>query len=109
LKCRTDAEGALKVGPASTGADPGPICYGKRTEMKVTDANLCLGRLVPEHFLGGAPRLRTGGLQAPLGKMTAALGRAGPGGAEPGDEHGADPGHAGEVLGAPAGGGPGAP
>jgi len=48
-----DAGGSLKVGPQSAGADPGPICYGKGTAITVTDANLFLGRLVPEHFLGG--------------------------------------------------------
>jgi N-methylhydantoinase A len=48
-----DDGGALKVGPESAGADPGPICYGKGNRITVTDANLYLGRLVPEHFLGG--------------------------------------------------------
>ncbi|MCZ6614342.1 MAG: hydantoinase/oxoprolinase family protein, partial [Chloroflexi bacterium] len=48
-----DAGGALQVGPRSAGADPGPACYGKGTEVTVTDANLLLGRLVPAHFLGG--------------------------------------------------------
>ncbi len=50
---RLDAGGSLKVGPESAGADPGPICYGKGSEITVTDANLLLGRLIPEHFLGG--------------------------------------------------------
>ena len=40
---RFDAGGALRVGPESAGADPGPICYGKGTEPTVTDANLLLG------------------------------------------------------------------
>ena len=48
-----DAGGALKVGPESAGADPGPICYGKGERITVTDANLYLGRIIPEHFLGG--------------------------------------------------------
>jgi N-methylhydantoinase A len=48
-----DEGGALKVGPESAGADPGPICYGKGDRITVTDANLYLGRLIPEHFLGG--------------------------------------------------------
>jgi N-methylhydantoinase A len=48
-----DEGDALKVGPESAGADPGPICYGKGNEVTVTDANLFLGRLIPEHFLGG--------------------------------------------------------
>jgi N-methylhydantoinase A len=50
---RFDAGGALRVGPQSAGADPGPVCYGRGTEPTVTDANLVLGRLDPEFFLGG--------------------------------------------------------
>jgi N-methylhydantoinase A len=50
---RFDAGGALRVGPESAGADPGPICYGRGTVPTVTDANLLLGRLRPNHFLGG--------------------------------------------------------
>jgi len=48
-----DKGGALKVGPLSAGADPGPICYGTGNDITVTDANLYLGRLIPERFLGG--------------------------------------------------------
>ena len=50
---RFDAGGALRVGPESAGADPGPICYGRGTEPTVTDANLLLGRLQADRFLGG--------------------------------------------------------
>ena len=50
---RVDEGGALLVGPQSAGADPGPACYGKGEYITVTDANLILGRLQPEHFLGG--------------------------------------------------------
>ena len=50
---RFDAAGALRVGPESAGADPGPICYGRGTLPTVTDANLLLGRLQPNRFLGG--------------------------------------------------------
>jgi N-methylhydantoinase A len=50
---RFDAGGILRVGPASAGADPGPICYGRGTQPTVTDANLLLGRLQPARFLGG--------------------------------------------------------
>ncbi len=50
---RFDAGGALRVGPESAGADPGPICYGRGTQPTVTDANLLLGRLQPDRFLGG--------------------------------------------------------
>jgi N-methylhydantoinase A len=49
-----DEVGALKVGPQSAGAEPGPICYGRGgVEPTITDANLVLGRLDPEDFLGG--------------------------------------------------------
>ncbi|HKD90965.1 MAG TPA: hydantoinase/oxoprolinase family protein, partial [Terriglobales bacterium] len=54
---RFDSGGALHVGPQSAGADPGPICYGRGTEPTVTDANLVLGRIDPEHFLGGRVKL----------------------------------------------------
>jgi N-methylhydantoinase A len=50
---RFDAGGALRVGPESAGALPGPICYGRGTEPTVTDANLLMGRLRPDRFLGG--------------------------------------------------------
>src|SRR5438270_4291867 len=50
---RFDAGGALRVGPESAGADPGPICYGRGTEPTVTDANLLMGRIRPDRFLGG--------------------------------------------------------
>jgi N-methylhydantoinase A len=52
-----DRAGALQVGPQSAGADPGPACYGRGDAATVTDANLVLGRLHPEHFLGGAMHL----------------------------------------------------
>ena len=50
---RFDAAGALRVGPESAGADPGPICYGRGLQPTVTDANLLVGRLRPDRFLGG--------------------------------------------------------
>lgn len=53
-----DAGGAFKVGPRSAGAVPGPAAYGKGgVEPTVTDANLVLGRLDPEDFLGGGMKL----------------------------------------------------
>ena len=54
---RFDAAGALRVGPESAGADPGPICYGRGAQPTVTDANLILGRLQAQRFLGGEFRL----------------------------------------------------
>ncbi|RKU14973.1 5-oxoprolinase [Candidatus Poribacteria bacterium] len=53
-----DAGGALRVGPESAGADPGPICYGNNgADVTVTDANLYLGRIEATQFLGGAMSL----------------------------------------------------
>jgi len=53
-----DDVGALKVGPQSAGADPGPISYrGGGTEPTITDANVVLGRLDPNNFLGGTMKL----------------------------------------------------
>lgn len=49
-----DGAGMIHVGPESAGSDPGPACYGNGgTRATVTDANLVLGRLRPEYFLGG--------------------------------------------------------
>ncbi|MGE3842694.1 MAG: hydantoinase/oxoprolinase family protein, partial [Vicinamibacterales bacterium] len=48
-----DTGGALRVGPRSAGADPGPACYGRSDLFTVTDANLLLGRLHADSFLGG--------------------------------------------------------
>jgi N-methylhydantoinase A len=51
---RIDDAGAMKVGPESAGADPGPVAYGRGgTEPTITDANLCLGRLDATSLLGG--------------------------------------------------------
>ncbi len=53
-----DEGGALRVGPQSAGAEPGPACYGfGGTEPTITDANLVLGRLAADRFLGGEMRL----------------------------------------------------
>ena len=58
---RIDAGGALRVGPESAGAEPGPVCYGRGGDQPtVTDANLILGRLDASHFLGGAYQLNEG-------------------------------------------------
>jgi N-methylhydantoinase A/oxoprolinase/acetone carboxylase beta subunit len=55
---RVDQLGFLKVGPHSAGADPGPACYGAGgTEPTVTDADLVLGYLDPDYFLGGRMKL----------------------------------------------------
>ena len=53
-----DSGGILRVGPHSAGADPGPVCYGLGgTEPTISDANLLLGRLDPDYFLGGEMEL----------------------------------------------------
>jgi N-methylhydantoinase A len=54
---RFDSGGLLRVGPESAGSCPGPICFGRGTLPTVTDANLALGRLDTERFLGGSVRL----------------------------------------------------
>ena len=65
--------GALSVGPASAGADPGPAAYGKGgVEPTVTDANIVLGRLDPDFFLGGALRLDAGLARAAVADRVAA-------------------------------------
>jgi len=52
-----DSGDALRVGPRSAGARPGPVCYGEGAEITVTDANLLLGRIDPDRFLSGRMRL----------------------------------------------------
>ncbi|MFQ5437155.1 MAG: hydantoinase/oxoprolinase family protein, partial [Anaerolineae bacterium] len=77
-----DAGGALHVGPQSAGADPGPACYGRSTPEKypglgratVTDANLVLGRLHPDHFLGGEMRLDVAAARSALTGLAAKMG-----------------------------------
>jgi N-methylhydantoinase A len=54
---RFDRAGALRVGPESAGAEPGPICYGRGEQATVTDANLVLGRIPGTGLLGGAFQL----------------------------------------------------
>ena len=61
---RISKMGLLQVGPDSSGADPGPVCYGLGgTEPTVTDADLCLGYLDPDYFLGGTMKLDKKGAQ----------------------------------------------
>jgi N-methylhydantoinase A len=57
---RVDSGGAVHVGPESAGADPGPACYGRNTAATVTDANVVLGYLNPDHLLGGRLKLDAG-------------------------------------------------
>lgn len=72
-----DAGGALQVGPRSAGALPGPACYGRGGALPtVTDANLVLGRLAVEGFLGGAGQVQldAGAARRVLGELGAQLG-----------------------------------
>lgn len=69
-----DPGGALRVGPQSAGADPGPICYGQGTEPTVTDAHLILGRLDPAHFLGGQWKLEEGRTRQHMKKAASSAG-----------------------------------
>jgi len=70
-----DAGGLLRVGPGSAGADPGPACYGRGGgRATVTDANLVLGRLRADAFLGGAMRLDVAAARAAVGELAPALG-----------------------------------
>jgi len=72
---RVDAGGALRVGPQSAGADPGPICYGDGgTEVTVTDAHVWLGRLPADAFLGGDRSLDRNAIEGALRGIAEALG-----------------------------------
>ncbi|HZS36190.1 MAG TPA: hydantoinase/oxoprolinase family protein [Polyangia bacterium] len=71
-----DEGGALKVGPRSAGADPGPAAYGRGGELPtVTDANLVLGRLLAEPIAGGAVTLDEARARAAIGALAARIGR----------------------------------
>ncbi len=72
---RLDVGGLLRVGPDSAGADPGPVCYGRGgCEPTVTDANLVLGRLDPDLFLGGRMRLDSAAARAAIASLAARMG-----------------------------------
>jgi N-methylhydantoinase A/oxoprolinase/acetone carboxylase beta subunit len=73
---RLDAGGALRVGPESAGADPGPACYGRGHVPTVTDANLLLGRLQEDEFLGGEMRLERARAQASMRPLARRLDRS---------------------------------
>ena len=71
---RIDAGGALRVGPESAGADPGPACYGNGSEPTVTDAHLVLGRLRADRFLGGRMELSIRAAERALRPIARAFG-----------------------------------
>jgi N-methylhydantoinase A len=70
-----DTGGALRVGPHSAGAEPGPACYGRGgTEPTVTDANLLLGRLSPDSELAGGVPLDPAAAETAIGRLARSLG-----------------------------------
>jgi N-methylhydantoinase A len=70
-----DPGGALRVGPSSAGAEPGPACYGRGgAQPTVTDANLLLGRLLPDAPLAGQVQLDRDAAQRAVGKLARELG-----------------------------------
>ncbi len=70
-----DAGGALRVGPESAGAEPGPACYGRGgTRATVTDANLLLGRLLTDVPLAGGVRLDRTAAERAVGALASELG-----------------------------------
>jgi N-methylhydantoinase A len=70
-----DGGGALRVGPQSAGADPGPACYGRGgTEPTVTDANLLLGYLAPDAPLAGGVELDRGAAEEAVATLAGTLG-----------------------------------
>ncbi|MGD9735033.1 MAG: hydantoinase/oxoprolinase family protein [Solirubrobacterales bacterium] len=71
---RIDGLGLLAVGPRSAGADPGPVAYGKGTEPTVTDADLVLGYVPADYFLGGELRLDVDRAEAAIAELGAGLG-----------------------------------
>ena len=70
-----DSGGSLRVGPQSAGADPGPACYGKGDDPTVTDADLFLGRLDPDFFLGGKMKIYPDRSKAVLRRLGARIGK----------------------------------
>lgn len=72
---RVDAGGALRVGPESAGAMPGPMVYGRGgTQLTVSDSNALLGRLDPDHFLGGRMTLQLAPAEESLSQLANQLG-----------------------------------
>jgi N-methylhydantoinase A len=72
---RLDSGGMLQVGPESAGADPGPACYGQGgLESTVTDANLILGRLRGDAFLGGRMTLDLEAARRAMAPLAAGMG-----------------------------------
>ena len=68
-----DEAGALRVGPESAGADPGPAAYGRGGPPTVTDAQIVLRRITPERFLGGRMEIDTEAAHAAIGQLAVEL------------------------------------
>ncbi len=68
-----DEAGALRVGPESAGADPGPAAYGRGGPPTVTDAQIVLRRIAGDRFLGGRMQIDTEAAQAAIGQLAAEL------------------------------------
>src|SRR5271167_626568 len=76
-----DAGGALQIGPHSASASPGPVCYDlEGTEPTLTDANVVLGYINPDHLVGGAVRLNAGKARSAIEEDRAAARHEGRGG-----------------------------
>ena len=74
-----DAQGILKVGPRSAGADPGPLCYGRGgKEPTITDCYLLVGLINPDHFLGGRMKLNAEAARLALEAIADRIGIEGP-------------------------------
>jgi N-methylhydantoinase A len=72
-----DTGGALRVGPRSAGAVPGPACYGRGgVEPTVTDANVVLGRIWPDRFLGGEMKVSRELAEQAIAPLAAAMGKS---------------------------------
>ena len=72
---RIDGMGLLKAGPESAGADPGPVCYGHGgVQPAVTDADLVLGYLSPDYFLGGEMHLDLAAVWAAIATLAVPMG-----------------------------------
>ena len=70
-----DKGGMLRMGPQSAGADPGPACYGRGGEhATVTDANVVLGRINPDYFLGGRMKLDAEAAHRAVARIAGELG-----------------------------------
>ena len=71
---KIDALGLLRVGPESAGADPGPACYGRGSDATVTDANLILGYVPADYFLGGEMKIDAAASRRAMGPLAKRLG-----------------------------------